>query len=101
MANYFRITAYHPEQDLSVIMDSYGLFEKLWQFSSILVRNNIEIIEISNEDKFEDINIEPTNNNKISIRAIVEGQPEIISHNGLKAIKVADKKYIPDKNSRI
>ena len=99
--NYFRITGYCPKHNFSFILDANNVFEKLWQFSSILVRNNIEIIEISNEAKFEDINIEPTNNNKISIRAIVEGQPEIISHNGLKAIKVADKIYIPDKNSRL
>ena len=30
MSNYFRITAYHPTENLSVIMDSNGLFEKLW-----------------------------------------------------------------------
>ena len=29
MSNYFRITAYHPEQDLSAIFDSNGYFEKL------------------------------------------------------------------------
>lgn len=28
MANYYRITAYHKEKDVSIIMDSYGLFEK-------------------------------------------------------------------------
>ena len=27
MTNYFRITAYHPEKNISVIMDSYGMFE--------------------------------------------------------------------------
>ena len=26
--NYYRITAYHPEKDISIIMDSFGLFEK-------------------------------------------------------------------------
>lgn len=29
MNNYFRITAYHPAEDLSVIADSNGKFEKL------------------------------------------------------------------------
>ena len=29
--NYYRITAYHPEKDISIIMDSLGLFEKKWQ----------------------------------------------------------------------
>ena len=28
MANYFRITAYHPTENFSVIMDSNGMFEK-------------------------------------------------------------------------
>ena len=54
--NYFRITGYCPKHNFSFILDANNVFEKLWQFSSILVRNNIEIIEISNEDKFEDIN---------------------------------------------
>ena len=35
--NYFRITAYNKEQDYSIIMDSYGAFNELWQFSSMLV----------------------------------------------------------------
>ena len=37
MANYFRSTAYHPEQDFCMIMDTYGLFEKKWQFSADLI----------------------------------------------------------------
>ena len=27
--NYFRITAYNKEQDYSIIMDSYGVFNEL------------------------------------------------------------------------
>ena len=38
MANYYRITAYYPEKDFSVILDSNGKFEKLWQFSAYLVQ---------------------------------------------------------------
>ena len=34
MNNYFRITAYNPENNIGFIADSYGKFEKLWQFSS-------------------------------------------------------------------
>lgn len=33
MANYFRITAYNPNEDVGMIVDSNGKFEKLWQFS--------------------------------------------------------------------
>ena len=54
MTNYFRITAYHPAENLSVIMDSNGPFEKLWQFSSFLVSKGFKIIEVGDEDKFDD-----------------------------------------------
>ena len=50
MSNYFRITAYHPEQDLSAIFDSNGYFEKLWQFSAYLIQKGFKIIEVGNEE---------------------------------------------------
>ena len=50
MANYFRITAYHPTENLSVIMDSNGLFEKLWRSS--MVSKGFKIIEVGDEGKF-------------------------------------------------
>ena len=31
MANYFRITAYHPAENICAVFDSNGRFEKLWQ----------------------------------------------------------------------
>ena len=54
MANYFRITAYHPIENFSVIMDSNGMFEKLWQFSSFMVSKGFKIIEVGGEDKFNE-----------------------------------------------
>ena len=59
MANYYRITAYHKEKDISIIMDSYGLFEKKWQFSADLIRRGFDIIEVSDDTQFLDGNIEP------------------------------------------
>lgn len=53
MQNYFRITAYHPIENISVIMDSYGKFEKLWQFSAYMVSKGFKIIAVGGEDKFE------------------------------------------------
>lgn len=49
MANYYRITAYHKEKDISIIMDSYGYFEKKWQFSADLIRRGFDIIEVSDD----------------------------------------------------
>ncbi len=45
MSNYFRITAYHPAENLSAIFDSNGYFEKLWQFSAYLIQKGFKIIE--------------------------------------------------------
>ena len=64
MANYFRITAYHPQKDISVIMDSNGKFEKLWQFSAYLIQKGFKIIEVGNQEKFLDGNIDRAPENK-------------------------------------
>ncbi len=79
MANYFRITAYHPTENLSVIMDSNGMFEKIWQFSSYMVSKGFKIIEVGDENKFDDGDmpkVEPDNTHVI-VRACKSGLPEI------------------------
>ena len=79
MANYFRITAYHPTENLSVIMDSNGMFEKLWQFSSYMVTKGFKINEVGDENKFDDGDmpkVEPDNTHVI-VRACKSGLPEI------------------------
>ena len=53
MANYFRITAYHPAENVCAIFDSNGRFEKLWQFSSYLIQKGFKIIEVGADDKFD------------------------------------------------
>ena len=50
MANYFRITAYHPAENVCAIFDSNGRFEKLWQFSSYLIQKGFKIIEVGADD---------------------------------------------------
>lgn len=99
MANYFRVTAYHTEQDISVILDSNGRFEKLWQFSSFLVNKGFKIIEVTTSDKlvydpFPSIEKE---SNKILLRSITKGLPMIqeitYQDRPCKAICVGDKTY--------
>ena len=51
--NYYRITAYHPEKDISIIMDSFGLFEKKWQFSADLIKKGFKILEVSDGSQFK------------------------------------------------
>lgn len=101
MKNYFRITGYCPEHNFSFIIDSNGMFEKLWQFSSYLILKGLKIIEVSKLENIIDINITPVKEAKehIILRATADGKPEYINQtvNGItsKAIKVADKIYIP------
>ena len=45
--NYYRITAYHPEKDISIIMDSFGLFEKKWQFSADLIKRGLNGVRLT------------------------------------------------------
>jgi len=100
MKNYFRITGYSPEHDFSFIIDSNGMFEKLWQFSSMLIQKGLKVIEVSTSEKFIDVNIEPIQEdpNHIILRATAEGKPEYVDHiiNGVtyKAVKVGNKAYI-------
>ena len=77
MANYFRITAYHPIENFSVIMDSNGMFEKLWQFSAFLVGKGFKIAEVGSEDKFLDGDFPKPeeSSDKILLRACAKGCP--------------------------
>ena len=105
MENYFRITGYIPEKNLSFIMDSYGAYEKLWQFSAVLIAKGCRIVEVGSDEKFLNGNIpkltEPST--KMTLIATAEGEPIRTTYefNGInyRAIQVGDKIYIPDKSS--
>ena len=92
MNNYYRITAYHPEKNISVIMDSYGMFEKLWQFSAFLVEKGFDIIAVGKEDNFTDGNIERQTEplpDKIILRACQRDKPNFFD----TKVTVNDKYY--------
>ena len=92
MSNYFRITAYHPEKNVSAILDSNGYFEKLWQFSSLLVQKSFKIIEVGNEEKFIEGDLPKVTVDKehIILRSCCMVQPV----NKGNTISVNGKKYI-------
>ncbi len=95
MTNYFRITVYHPVEDFSAIIDSYGMFDKLWQFSAYLVEKGFKIIAVGNDEQFSDGNFEKTDEiekDKIILRACAQGVP--IQNNN--RIEVDGKYYIPN-----
>ncbi len=103
MTNYFRITAYYEKEDLSVIIDSNGMFEKLWQFSSYIVQKGLKVLEISNADNFIDVNTElaEKDTQHVLLRAVCKGKPEyttqMIDSIEYKAIKVDNVIYVPNK----
>lgn len=82
MANYFRITAYHPTENLSVIMDSNGMFEKIWQFSSYMVSKGFKIIEVGGEDKFNEGDMPKAEQDTVHVilRACKSGEPQITGY---------------------
>ena len=81
MANYFRITAQHPKENISLIIDSNGKFEKLWQFSSFLVSKGFKILEAGNDSSFNDGNISqaPPDSDNLILRACKRGEPIIFN----------------------
>lgn len=104
MANYYRITAYHKEKDISIIMDSYGYFEKKWQFSADLIRRGFDIIEVSDDTQFLDGNIErlkEPKSDKLILRATACGRPKTTIENlagkDIKRIDVNNKFYNQNK----
>lgn len=103
MTNYFRITAYYEKEDLSAIIDSNGMFEKLWQFSSYIVQKGLKVLEISNADNFIDVNTQLADKDTqhVLLRTVHKGKPEYIMQtiNSItyKAIKVDNLIYVPEK----
>lgn len=90
MANYFRITAYSPVEDVGMIVDSNGRHEKLWQFSAELVAKGFKILTVGNDAKFTDGNIPKTGeSDKLLLRACMKGTP--VQNSSL--IEVSGKSY--------
>ena len=99
MSNYFRITVYYPEKNVSAIIDSNGKFEKLWQLSSFLIQKGFKVLEIGNDENFSVGNIlkaEP-NTEKLILRACDSSKPD---YNGSN-VSVKNKYYIPEKKNSI
>ncbi|MBR1890433.1 MAG: hypothetical protein IJ817_01945 [Clostridia bacterium] len=104
MTNYFRITGYCPEEDFCFIMDCNGMFEKMWQFSSFVISKGLKVLEVSNDETFLDVNIKKAKEDKehVILRANAKGKPKNTTYEidgvSYKAIQVADKIYIPNKD---
>lgn len=83
------------------------MFEKLWQFSSYLLQKGLKVLEVGGDSKFMDGNIDRIDENaeNMFLRANADGKPQYVTQtiNGVtyKAVKVADKIYIPDRTQTV
>ena len=102
--NYFRITAYNEEKNVGFIIDSHGMFDKLWEFSVYVKSKGCKIIDATTAEKFIDINTQKelkVYSDKLYLIACKNEYPQEIDYEyegrKYKAIKVDDKIYIPNK----
>ena len=86
--NYFRLTAYYPTENISCIMDTYGKYDEIWQFSAYLVKLKFKIIDVAGTGQFEYGNIVPIKekSDQFILRACAKGKVDkidgVISING-------------------
>ena len=91
---YFRVTVYHPAEDVSAIIDSNGYFEKLWQLSAALVQKGFKILEVGADDRFleGDLPKLEADSQHLLLRACKAGRPEYL--NG--TVIIGGKSYVPE-----
>ena len=92
MNNYFRITGYYPKEDVCFIIDSYGKFSELYDFSTYLIEKGVKVVKARAEGRFDFGNITkaPPDNDYLILRACNKGQP-IIKGN---SVEVKEKSYL-------
>lgn len=102
--NYYRITAYNPTNDLSVIVDSYGLYNELWKFSLSLSEKGFRVIHVAAGSYFLEgtlPKVEKEDSENYLLRAYQDGLPKetTLTVDGVtyKAVQVDDKIYVPNK----
>lgn len=81
MNNYFRITVYSEEHNISAIFDSNGRYEKLWMFTSFFVKNNWKLLALAKDGEFEDGNLPrlKEDTEHIFLRACMKGKVENVN----------------------
>lgn len=91
MNNYFRITGYYPKADVCFIIDCYGKFNELYDFSSYLIDKGVKVVKARAEGRFDygKIPKAPPDKAYLILRACDKGKPIL---NG-ETIEVNGKSY--------
>ena len=102
---YYRITAYHAPEGLAIIADSYGKFEKLWEFSKYLMERGFNVIAVDREQFFIDGTMPKvdTESPKLMIRAIGRVEPNTFPDMGYEdktgiLVQLGDVAYLSEVN---
>ncbi len=79
MDNYFRITGYFPKNNVCFILDSNGKFQALWEFSSYLVSEGVEIVAVGRDERMSYGNFPRAeyDSEHLFLRACAQGRPEM------------------------
>ena len=51
MTKYFRVKAHHPKENMTIVVDSYGKYDEIWQLSAFLVKKGFKILEVWDDEK--------------------------------------------------
>ena len=102
---YYRITAYHAPEGLSIIADSYGKFEKLWEFSAYLMERGFRVIAVDREQFFIDGTMPKVDmpSEKLMIRAVGRAEPGTFPNMGYEdktgiLVQLGDAAYLSEVN---
>jgi len=66
--NYFKVLAYHAGEDKTLVFESRGKFEKLWQFSSHILNKGLQVLDV------KQMNESVTADDKIIVSKIFNGK---------------------------
>ena len=73
--NNYRITGYDPKHDFTFILDSYGMFDVNWKFSSHLVLRGLKIIKIVDIENIDNL---PNDKEHLYLRKSAQGKVETL-----------------------
>lgn len=54
MHNYYRVKAHFEKENITAVFDSHGYFEKLWQFSALIVEKGGTILDVQKDEQMTD-----------------------------------------------
>lgn len=61
MAKYFRVKAHYPKENMTVIVDSYGKYDEIWQLSAFLIKRGFKILQVWDDGKITKTDIPKVN----------------------------------------